>query len=289
MTDPDFTLLLAGVAPMLIDDIEMPARLRDIDPDYVALLASSLEQQGLQQAIVVRLVGNRHVLVAGAHRLAAARSLGWTHIAISMRELNDEEARLVEIDENLCRRELNALDQAFFLFERKAVYERLNPETKQGGDRKSIKRQSLPFDLALNPQRFTKDAAERVGLSERAVRLALQIASSLDPEAVSYLRGTSFADNQNALLKLSTETPARQRTLARQVRDGKAKTLDAARVAAGFQEPSTDDPQARHYAALLDAWSKADAETRARFVKDIEFTGYVLHQKSAARGKGSAK
>ncbi len=269
-----------------LDQIRVPDRLRPVDEAWIDALASSMDDVGLEHAITVRPVDDGYVLIAGAHRYEAAQKLGWADIAVSVRDIDEEEARLVEIDENLMRRELNALDRGIFLLERKTVHERLNAHTKHGGGSKS---QTLRHTLGLSAQRFTKEAAEKTGFSERAIQMAVQVASKLDPEAVSYLRGTSFADNQNALLKLSNETPAKQRTLALQVRDGKAKTLDAARVAAGFQEPSTDDPQARHYATLLETWNKADSATRTTFLKDIASTGWTVPPSLALHGKGSAK
>lgn len=260
-------------------EIEVPARLRPVDEAYVAVLATSIDDHGLEQPIVVRPVAGGddvtpYRLVAGAHRLAAVRSLGRAEIPAVVRDLDDDEARIVEIDENLIRRELNILDRALFLRERKDVYERLNPEARHGGDRRSDKTKSQPLrlDLGLRAERFTAEVAEKVGLSERTVQLAIQMATELDPEAVDLLRATKFAANQNALLKLSKEPPAKQRTLARALADGAAKTLAAAKVAAGFEVETVDDPQARHLATLLESWARADEGTRAAFLKDIGAT-----------------
>lgn len=252
--------------------IQVPARLRPIDQAWVATLAASLEDHGLEQPITVRptvdLTG--YILVAGAHRHAAAASLGWGDIACIVRELDDDEARIVEIDENLMRHELNALDRGFFLLERKAVYERVNPQTRHGGDRRSKVDQIKSPTWRLGSERFTAEVADKVGLSERTVQRAIDMASKLDREAVACLRGTSMANNQSALLKLSQEPPAKQRTLAAAIRDGKAKTIAAAKVQAGFEPATVDDPQARYLATLLETWVKADATTRASFLADIK-------------------
>lgn len=225
------------------------------------------------------------ILVAGAHRQRAAEILGWTVIPAILREIDEDQARLVEIDENLMRRELNALDRAIFLLERKEVHERLHPETRHGGDRRAIKSQSLRLD----PKRFTAEVADKIGLSERAVQTAIQLATNLDREAAKLLRGTPMANNQNALMKLATEPAAKQRTLALQVRDGGARTLDAARQAAGFLEPTIDDPQKRYLAVLLDTWvQKADADTRAQFLAKIGAT-MASDPLAAPAGRASRK
>ncbi|MFT8664020.1 MAG: hypothetical protein ABF772_03195 [Acetobacter orientalis] len=45
-----------------------------------------------------------------------------------VKNVNDDEVELLEIDENLCRRELSALDRATFLTRRQDVYQKLHPE-----------------------------------------------------------------------------------------------------------------------------------------------------------------
>lgn len=76
--------------------------------------------------------GSLH-LIAGGHRLEAARRLGWEEIEAKVwTDVTDDWARLMEVDDNLAGSGMNALDTAVFLATRKAVYERLHPETKAG-------------------------------------------------------------------------------------------------------------------------------------------------------------
>ena len=62
------------------------------------------------------------VLVAGARRLAACKQLGWTEIPATVVELYDIDLELAEIDENLIRMELTALDRAEQLERRKWIF-----------------------------------------------------------------------------------------------------------------------------------------------------------------------
>ncbi len=258
-----------------IDTIDASDRLRPVEPSHVALIAASIEERGLEQPIIVRPVGDGYKLTIGAHRLAAAKELGWTELQVGsqviIREEDDLDAKISEIDENLARHELNALDRALFLAERKRVYEEKQRGRGRGGDRKSdkfreeIKSQSLRIDLS---PRFTEEAAERVGLSERTVQLALRIASGLDREAMQALRGTRIERNQAELLALVDLTVAQQRAAAKEIASG-IKTVREARVTIGVDKPVSDDPQGRAYAALLAAWAKADAKTKKAFLKDI--------------------
>ena len=272
----------------------MPPRIREVDQAWVEALAASFDDHGMDTPIVVRPLDHDPVkdgaavlaayeLVAGAHRLAAATLLGWSSIKAVVRHLDDDEARLVEIDENLMRRELHVLDRAIFLAERKRLYEARNPQTGHGGDRKGIKSQTLRLDLL--PARFSADAAAKTGFSERAVQLAIQIATDLDDEAKRNIRSLPIADNQAALIALSREPPARQRTLSAKMRDGEATTVAAARGAAGFEAPSVPNPIMDKLAALHSAWGNAPPETRRLFLEDIGavFTSAAAEQAAPAK------
>jgi ParB family chromosome partitioning protein len=99
-----------------VDDIVIGERHRTLSDDAVGRLSASLREIGLRQPISVRIVEEMvvdgdltagvPVLVAGAHRLAAAKLLGWSHIDCI--EVDDDEiqAELWEIAENLHRLDL---------------------------------------------------------------------------------------------------------------------------------------------------------------------------------------
>ena len=76
-----------------------------------------------------------------------------------------DESAMIEIDENLARAELSALDRALFIAARKALHERLNPAARHGGDRKSGKyhksnRGQVPN---VSTRSFTATTAKRTG------------------------------------------------------------------------------------------------------------------------------
>ena len=81
-------------------------------------------QRGQIYPIQIRTIEpGRFRLVNGAHRIAAARKLGWTHIeAFLVDDLEEEEFRLLEIDENLCRAELDPVDRAHFFATRQGDF-----------------------------------------------------------------------------------------------------------------------------------------------------------------------
>ena len=144
-----------GSATWLIQPIDITAirtrtRLRAVlDDGRIEAIAESLAAIGLQSPILVRPSepGDDYTLVAGAHRLAAARRLGWEAIDARICLGSLDEMRLIEIDENLARAELTPLDRARFVAERKRVYLRMNPERTHGGDRRSAAyRQKMQTD-----------------------------------------------------------------------------------------------------------------------------------------------
>ncbi len=256
-----------------LDRISDTDRLRPLDEAWVAALAESIRDHGLEQPIVVRPTPlsetGAYALVAGGHRLAAVRLLGETEIKAEVRDLSDDEARLVEIDENLMRRELDPLDRAVFLAERKVVYERMYPESAHGKAKKPKRNQ--PDGKVANIAtfaRFSADAAKSTGLSERSVQLACRIYSELGSEAIAQLRGTPIAGNQSQLLLLARMSADERRRAIEAAVAVKAATVSAAlrSVGAGRPAPNADEEQFRR---LVDLWSRSGAKARRRFLAHI--------------------
>ena len=102
-------------------------------------LAASIKQVGLIQPITVRttivmngIAEDGYQIVAGHHRVAACRSLGWTEIdAIVIDSVEHLQAELIEIDENLVRSELTSAQRSSFTKRRKQAWEALHPEGEQ--------------------------------------------------------------------------------------------------------------------------------------------------------------
>jgi N6-adenosine-specific RNA methylase IME4/ParB-like chromosome segregation protein Spo0J len=154
-----------------ISDIEIPRqRMRHLRPATVDELAESFDRRGQLQAIILRpKPRGGFVLVAGRHRVEAARRLEHDKIRAEVRDgLDADAALLAEIDENLVRADLSPAEQALHVRKRKALYEKLHPETKRGGDRKSAKAKSIR--QIGDSKRFTKDAAKKTGKAERTIQ-----------------------------------------------------------------------------------------------------------------------
>jgi hypothetical protein len=100
------------VVRVRIADIAIPEKSRSIRQDTVDALAASMEQIRLRTPISVRNSQKGIQLVAGRHRLEAAKKLGWKRIdAIVMRD-DKLDRRIWHNAENLDRADLTALERA---------------------------------------------------------------------------------------------------------------------------------------------------------------------------------
>jgi ParB family chromosome partitioning protein len=88
---------MSPIVNVPMNAVIVPVDRRECDPEAVSQLADSMSAIGLKTPITVRVVKRDvdtdgsdaiadHFLVAGAHRLEAARSLGWSEIDASPSE-----------------------------------------------------------------------------------------------------------------------------------------------------------------------------------------------------------
>ncbi len=105
------TLPVSEVDPALVDPNPWQPR-SVVDDAALGELTASLGEHGLVQPIVVRARGERDQLIAGQRRLAAARRLGWTKLAVRVLDVDDRQMSEIAIVENLQRRDLDALEKA---------------------------------------------------------------------------------------------------------------------------------------------------------------------------------
>jgi ParB family chromosome partitioning protein len=78
-------------------------------------LAESIRVQGVLQPILVRshpTASDRYQIVAGERRFRAAMQVGLTEIPAILREMDDSDAAVVALVENLQRQDLNAIEEA---------------------------------------------------------------------------------------------------------------------------------------------------------------------------------
>ena len=178
-----------------VDDIEIGERHRSLSDDAVERLAGSLKEIGLRQPISIRIVDEMivdgdvtsgvPVLVAGHHRLEAAKRLGWSHIDCI--EVDDDaiKAELWEIAENLHRLGLTKEQRD----EHIRRYAELLEEQRELQSRQPVPIESKREDKrGHRPQGVVAQVAKDTGLSKKTIQRALTpkvvpIKSVVEPES----------------------------------------------------------------------------------------------------------
>ncbi|WP_417534663.1 ParB/RepB/Spo0J family partition protein [Marinobacterium stanieri] len=89
---------------------------RDLEPQALEDLASSIKSQGVMQPIVVRpLDDGRYEIIAGERRWRAAEMAGLSRIPAMVRDVPDEAAIAMALIENIQRENLNPIEEAIAL------------------------------------------------------------------------------------------------------------------------------------------------------------------------------
>ena len=224
-----------------IHEIKINPGRRQAVPGSVRELADSIAEIGLLNPITV---DRGHTLIAGLHRLEAAKLLGWTEIECVVSELEGLRAELAEIDENFVRSDLTPLEFGELLLRRKELYEALHPETKNGGDHSSAESRTSKCRSAPVSS-FAQDTAEKLGVGRRTVERQVQIAKRLTPETKGIIRGSAVPVTRKEALALSRLEPGPQAEAAALLAAGEIRSVEeyAPPVRAGPAAP-TPPPEA---------------------------------------------
>ena len=217
-----YALKEVNILKIKIDEISVSPDRGEADPDEVQELADSMKELGLLTAIAV---GDDYTLIAGLHRLEAAKLLGWTEIACVVLDLKGIQAEMAEIDENIVRRNISTIQFGDLLLRRKKLYEELHPETKHGGDHCSQKSKIAKCKLAP-VKSFVQDTAEKMGVDPSTVSRQLQVARDMTEEAKEILRKSETKISKKDALQLSKLEAEAQTDAATLLAEGKIKTLD---------------------------------------------------------------
>ena len=231
-----------------VDDIVVPTGRRPVRDEAIERLVASMRSIGLRTPISVRYYdqrpphipgphGDAIVLMTGAHRLEAAKRLGWDKVECFVyTDGNDVDAQLWEIAENLHRAELTAMERD----EQIALWVTLNAgrvssqvETKPQGGR---------------PESGVNAAARELGISKPDAHRAVTVAR-LSDEAKAVARETGLDDNRTALLEAAKHSsPADQ-----------AAALAARKAELQSKRAENDALREQHRAALPDAIKEIEA------------------------------
>jgi ParB family chromosome partitioning protein len=82
------------------------------DPAAIETLAESIKSEGVVQPIIVRDAGEGYEIVAGERRWRAAQRAGLSTIPTIVRPLDERDAMITALAENVAREDLNPVEQA---------------------------------------------------------------------------------------------------------------------------------------------------------------------------------
>ena len=185
-----------------ISDIKINPGRRNAEPKAIKELSKSIVAVGLMNPITVT---QDNTLIAGLHRLEAAKLLGWTEIECNRIGMNSLQAELAEIDENIVRTSLSRQELGEQFLRRKEIYEMLHPETKAGAAQAAGMNRAIGNNvgdkLASKTKSFVEDTSEKTGMSKRTVSRLLQIANNMTQDAKRIVQASDIP--QDTALKIS--------------------------------------------------------------------------------------
>ena len=201
-----------------LTDITVKQGRRAVDESKVRELAQSMSEVGLINPITVT---QDKTLITGAHRLAAAKLLGWTEIETTVSELEGLRAELAEIDENLMRNELHYIDRG------QAFKRRDELLTEAGMRAKAGDNQHTRGSEIISPPKTTASIAKDIGVTARTVQQEKQIATNILPEAQEAIKAADLPKTD--ALKIARMEPKEQMKVAERLSEGAKSYADAVR------------------------------------------------------------
>jgi ParB-like chromosome segregation protein Spo0J len=185
---PTVTRAAKGVT-LRLANIEIPSIARPYNATAVVDLSRSIALIGLQSAPTVVEREGRYVLVAGRNRIEALRLLGVESVLVRLVDMDDIDARLWSISENLHRAELTVLQRS----QQVAEYAELAKQKRSEGISGQVAQK------VGRPESGDSQAARDLGVSREEIRRAQTIAAL--PEAtLAAAEDLGLDDNQAALL-----------------------------------------------------------------------------------------
>ena len=207
------------VVEIPIDEIKVNRRMRRTDEERIKDLAESIKNIGLLHNISVAIKNGNYVLLSGLHRLEAFKILGGSSIPATVRQSNDHIDQLIEVEENLVRSELNAIQTAEHIIKREELLIALGKKAVVGNNQ-------YTEDKITN-----EDLARQMGYTKRTYQYKRSVAN-LNPEVKDLLAETKFAENLMDMVRLQKEPDHIQLEVANLLMCGQARSFRRAFVMA---------------------------------------------------------
>lgn len=214
-------------------------------------LAESIKSQGLMQPILVRPIKKtgqiKYEIVAGERRFRAAALAGLTEIPALVREIEDKNAAIMALIENMQREDLNPLEEA------------------QG-----VKRLIDEFDYTH------EQAAQAIGRSRSATSNLLRLINLAEPVQTMLLAGDIDMGHARTLLAVE---PAAQIILANEVIAKRLSVRETERLVTRFLNGELDNIAASQH-------KEASADIKRFETALADYLGTSVSIKANAKNKG---
>lgn len=254
---------------------------RPIDDDAVERLADSMKTLGVSSPIMVRRVAGEIHVVFGQHRVEAARRLDWDNIPAMFVKGTDLENELRQIDENLVRHDLSAMEKTQQLARRVEIVSALaevgennasnpreNPDAprKRGRGRPKGKVQEVAAATGTTPREVQK-AVRRTRRIAPAVQKRLT-ESRAPADALDALADLDHIEQGEVVDRMEKNGETARKAIET-VAPGKAKpkrsTTAADAVFAGIRVRTRAKAETPELIAIKAAWTDATDADRAAF------------------------
>ena len=178
-----------------------------VDIGDLSSLMSSMTDVGQLNPLTI---DEEFYIIEGTRRYFSAKNLGWSKIKCDIRiGLSEYQKITIEIDENLRRKNLNPAEEAKALALKKRVFQKIHPEYKRGGDRKSEKFKELKQNQSANiALRFVKTQAKEIGSSERTIKTKTKIGEFILDKKLKDITVDQFSKRKLSQRKVLEEIKA---------------------------------------------------------------------------------
>ncbi len=188
---------------------------RRFDEEGLRELADSIAVYGILQPVTVRAQGSVYQLVAGERRWRAARMAGLRQVPCLLARVDEEDAALLALIENLQRRDLDYMEEAAAIAR---LLQRYGLSQQQAAEKLGRSQSAVANKLRLlRLEEPVVEALHRYGLTERHARALLRLADGEQRLAAAEHIGKAQLNVSAAeayiehLLSQGQVTPPRQR------------------------------------------------------------------------------
>jgi len=207
---------------------------KDMHPESLEDLASSIRTQGVVQPIVVRELATpgRYEIIAGERRWRASQLAGLHEIPAVVRDVPDEAALVMALIENIQREDLNPIEEANALRRLAEEFELTHQQVADAVGRSRVAVSNLLRLLTLNED--VRALVERGDLEMGHARALLGLEGEVQSQAARSVvaKGLSARETEQLVRRLQAQptkkaAPARLDPDVRRLQDDLAERLGA--------------------------------------------------------------